>query len=48
VETTLWGEQHLEFLRRFLPYQSGIPSHDTMCDVFAAIDPDRFKTCFLA
>jgi hypothetical protein len=48
VETTLWGEHHLEFLRRFLPYQSGIPSHDTMCDVFAAIDPDRFKTCFLA
>jgi predicted transposase YbfD/YdcC len=48
VEITLWGEQHLGFLRRFLPYENGIPSHDTMCDVFAAIDPELFKACFLA
>jgi predicted transposase YbfD/YdcC len=47
VEITLWGEQHLGFLRRFLPYENGIPSHDTMCDVFAAIDPELFKACFL-
>ncbi len=33
---------------RFLAYASGIPSHDTLCDVFAAIDPELFKTCFLA
>ena len=38
VEVTLWGEQHQAFLRRFLPYEFGIPSHDTMCDVFAAVD----------
>ena len=48
VEITLWGEQHLGFLRRFLAYEKGIPSHDTMCDVFAAIDPELFKACFLA
>ena len=24
------------------------PSHDTLCDVIAAIDPELFKTCFLA
>jgi predicted transposase YbfD/YdcC len=48
VETTLWGEKNLPFLRRFLAYASGIPSHDTLCDVFAAIDPELFKTCFLA
>jgi hypothetical protein len=47
VETTLWGENNLAFLRRFLPYGNGIPSHDTLCDVFAAIDPELFKTCFL-
>src|SRR5450631_1668874 len=46
VEVTLWGEQHQTFLRRFHPYAHGIPSHDTMCDVFAAIDPDLFKVCF--
>jgi predicted transposase YbfD/YdcC len=48
VEVTLWGQQHLTFLRRFLPYERGIPSHDTMCDVFAAIDPELFKVCFQA
>jgi hypothetical protein len=31
VETTLWGTQHLAFLRRFYRYESGIPSHDTLC-----------------
>jgi hypothetical protein len=46
VEVTLWVEQHQAFLRRFFPYALGIPSHDTMCDVFAAIDPDRFRVCF--
>jgi hypothetical protein len=48
VETTLWGTEHLEFLRRFYRYDSGIPSHDTLCDVFAALDPELFKSCFLA
>lgn len=47
VETTVWGEENLPFLRRFLPYARGIPSHDTLCDLFAAIDPDLFKACFL-
>jgi hypothetical protein len=48
VETTLWGAEHLTFLRRFYRYESGIPSHDTLCDVFAALDPELFKACFLA
>jgi predicted transposase YbfD/YdcC len=48
VETRLWGEERLEFLRRFLPYERGIPSHDTLCDVINALDPELFKSCFLA
>jgi predicted transposase YbfD/YdcC len=48
VEIGLWGTEHQDFLRRFLPYQHGIPSHDTLCDVIAAIDPVLFKACFLA
>lgn len=46
VELTLWGQEHLAFLRRFLPFARGIPSHDTLCEVIAAIDPELFKTCF--
>ena len=48
VEIALWGREKLEFLRRFQPYARGIPSHDTLCDVIAAIDPGLFKQCFLA
>jgi hypothetical protein len=42
---TLWEREHLAFLRR---YENGIPSHDTLCDVFAARDPELFKACLLA
>jgi len=48
VEIALWGEEHLTLLRRFQPFQRGIPSHDVLCDVIAAIDPEAFKTCFQA
>lgn len=48
VEITLWGRERLEFLRRFLPYERGLPSHDTLGDVISALDPELFKACFLA
>ena len=48
VEIRLWAEQRLDFLRRFLPYERGVPSHDTLNDVINALDPDLFKACFLA
>ena len=47
VEMQLWGRQNLAFLRRFLPYAHGIPSHDTLGEVIAVLDPDLFKACFL-
>jgi predicted transposase YbfD/YdcC len=46
VEIALWGGEHLAFLRRFLPYRHGIPSHDTLGEVVAALDPELFKSCF--
>jgi len=48
VEATLWGAEHLAFLRQFYPYKKGIPSHDTLSHVFAALDPELFRACFLA
>ncbi|MEI9426055.1 ISAs1 family transposase, partial [Mesorhizobium sp. Cs1299R1N1] len=46
VETRLWGRKRLDFLRRFLPYERGIPAHDTLNDVINALDADLFKACF--
>ena len=48
VEMQLWGNQNLAFLRRFLSYAHGIPSHDTLGEVIAMLDPDLFKACFVA
>jgi predicted transposase YbfD/YdcC len=44
----LWGNEQLAFLRRLLPYQHGIPSHDTLGEVVAALDPALFKACFVS
>ncbi len=46
VEMRLWGIQNLSFLRRFLAYEHGVPSHDTLGEVIRVIDPDVFKACF--
>src|SRR5580658_2311060 len=46
VEIRLWGSQRLDFLRRFLPYERGLPAHDTLNDVINALDAELFKACF--
>lgn len=46
VEIRLWGDERLGFLRRFLPYERGLPAHDTLNDVINGLDADLFKTCF--
>lgn len=48
VEIRLWGEQRLDFLRRFLPYERGLPAHDTLNDVVNALDAELFQACFSA
>jgi predicted transposase YbfD/YdcC len=48
VEVEEYGEAKLTFLRRFLPFDHGIPSHDTFSDVFNALDPEGFKAAFIA
>lgn len=46
VEIRLWAKHRLDFLRRFLPYERGIPAHDTLNDVINALDAELFKACF--
>jgi len=48
VEVEEYCEAKLDFLRRFLPFEHGIASHDTFSDVFNALDPARFKAAFIA
>lgn len=46
-DLVLFGEEKLDFFREYLPYKNGIPSKDTFCRFFAALDPIEFKTCFI-
>lgn len=44
IET--FGENKLEWLRKFYPYKDGIPSHDVLGKLFKRLDPDEFGKCF--
>ena len=37
----------IDWLKTFLDFKNGIPSHDTFGCVFSLIDPEEFKKCFL-
>jgi predicted transposase YbfD/YdcC len=43
-----WGETHLDFLRRFLPYHHGVPGARWLNILLNRIDPDLFSDCFMA
>jgi predicted transposase YbfD/YdcC len=43
-----YGRAKLDWLSTFLDLPHGIPSHDTLGRVFAALDPVAFQDCFLA
>lgn len=47
-EIAAWGEERLEFLRRFLPHHWGVPCEDWLRVVMNRIDPDLFSACFTA
>lgn len=46
VDVAEWGEFKLAWLRRFLPFERGMASHDTFSRVFAMLDASRFEACF--
>jgi len=43
-----WGEAHLPFLRRFLPYHYGVPGARWLNILMNRIDPDLFSAAFTA
>ena len=42
-----WGQAHLDFLRRFLPFVWGVPSGRWLNIMMNRIDPVLFAACFL-
>ncbi len=47
VEIETFGKAKLWWFKNFLKLPNGIPSHDTFGRVFAVIDPQQFRKCFL-
>jgi predicted transposase YbfD/YdcC len=43
-----WGETHLPFLRRYLPYHHGVPCARWLNILMNRIDPDLFSDCFMS
>lgn len=46
IET--YGKAKHKWLRSFLALPNGIPSHDTFARVFARLDPEQLRSCFLS
>lgn len=46
VSVNTFGKLKLAWLRQYLPYKNGVPSHDMLGKVFALIDPVEFNRCF--
>ena len=47
VEIAAFGQKKQDFLRRFLPFVNGTPSHDQLGYVFKRLDEDQFQQCFI-
>ncbi len=43
-----WGETHVPFLRRFLPYHHGVPCARWLNIMMNRVNPDLFADCFMA
>ncbi|WP_202620458.1 transposase family protein [Methylocystis heyeri] len=43
-----FGEKKLALLRRLRPFANGMPAHDHLGDIFATLDAEAFRHCFVA
>ncbi len=43
-----FGKSQLDWFRTLLPYENGIPSHDTLGRVLGMLDPDELEKMFVA
>jgi predicted transposase YbfD/YdcC len=47
TDISIFGEANLRWLRKYLPYTNGIPSHDALGYFFSRLDPQAFKERFI-
>ncbi|MGB1284025.1 MAG: ISAs1 family transposase, partial [Polaribacter sp.] len=43
-----FGKSEIKWLRKFYPYENGIPSHDVLNDVFNRLNYKEFNKCFIS
>jgi predicted transposase YbfD/YdcC len=41
-----FGNDKLDWLRKYLPFSAGIPTDDTISCVFQLVDPKKIQKCF--
>jgi len=47
VGIAVWGEIHLDWLRKYVRLENGVPSHDTLMEVFGRINSAQFNAAFV-
>ena len=48
VDIELYGKAKEVWLKTFLALPNGVPSHDTIARLLAALNPERLQNCFLS
>lgn len=43
-----FGHGKLDWLRKYLPYENGIPRHDTVARVMSCLSPKALQSCFVS
>jgi predicted transposase YbfD/YdcC len=43
-----FGKEKLEWLRQYVPFKNGVPSHDCIAYVLCRISPSQFRECFMS
>jgi predicted transposase YbfD/YdcC len=46
-EIVCFGEEKIDWLRKFFAFKNGIPSHDILNGLFNRLDTKQFNTCFM-
>ena len=43
-----FGKEKLDWLRKFVPLNNGVPSHDCIAYVLCRLSPQKFRECFMS